>query len=165
MTTQTCMWCSQESDTITKDQETPLCGCCMEHFSLPPDGPYQKHLDELTFPVLGIELYAGTRMITRVVNRKACSWLSKEPVDIIQHLTGNALDCIHARLPEGCGNASSCEDCGVLLSVAGTLRTGESLSAVPVMVVRENTDGPRAVALRLSTLRTGGMVMMRLDRQ
>jgi hypothetical protein len=97
----------------------------MEHFSLPPDGPMQKHLDGLLFPVLGIELYAGKHMITRAVNKSARAWLNKEPVEIIQHLTGNVIGCVHARLPEGCGGALPCKTCEVLRSVAGTVKTGE----------------------------------------
>jgi hypothetical protein len=162
-TMQDCMWCSRDIGTTKGRGKTALCGCCMEHFSLRPDGPMQKHLDGLFFPVLGIELYAGKHMITRVVNRSACAWLNKEPVEIIQHLTGNVIGCVHARLPEGCGCALPCETCEVLRSVAGTVKTGESLIAVPSVLLRENAGGPPAMVLRLTTMKAGGLVMLRLD--
>jgi hypothetical protein len=73
MTMQGCLWCSPDSNTAKEKGITSLCGCCMEHFFLPPDGPMQKHLDGLLFPVLGIELYAGKHMITRAVNKNACA--------------------------------------------------------------------------------------------
>jgi hypothetical protein len=136
----------------------------MEHFSLPPDGPVQKHLDALLFPVFVINLYAGTRMITRAVNRSACIWLNKEPVEIIQHLVGNAIGCVHARLAEGCGDAAPCAACEVLRSVAGSAGTGEPLVSVPTNLHREKYDGPTQVmVLKLTTMKAGGLVMMRLD--
>jgi hypothetical protein len=136
----------------------------MEHFALPPDGPIQKHLDGLAFPVLGVELHAGKIMITKFVNRCACAWLNKEPGEIIQHLTGNAIGCVHARLAEGCGGALPCKTCEVLLSVVKTVKTGEPQIAVPAMLLREDAGSPLAVMIRLTTMRSGGLVMLRLDR-
>ena len=161
-TMQDCMWCSPNSNTAKEKGITSLCGCCMEHFFLPPDGPMQKHLDGLLFPVLGIELYAGKHMITRAVNKNACAWLNKEPVEIVRHLTGNVIGCVHAGLPEGCGGALPCETCEVLRSVAGTVKTGEQV-AVPAILLRENAGRPRAMVLRLTTMKAGGLVMLRLD--
>jgi len=161
---QTCTWCSRDIGTAEGRSENPLCGCCMEHFSLPPGGPSQKHLDGLLFPVLGVELYAGKRMITRAVNMSACAWLNKEPEEILQHLTGNVIECVHARLPEGCGGALPCEACEVLRSVSGTVRTGEPLIAVPEMLPREDAGHPLGMMLRLTTIKAGGLVMLRLDR-
>jgi hypothetical protein len=135
----------------------------MEHFSLPPDGPIQKHLDGLSFPVLGVELYAGKHMITRAANKSACTWLNKEQREIIQHLTGNVIACVHARLPEGCGGALPCEACDVLRSVTKTAETGEPLIAVPILLHREAAGQPLAMMLKLTTMKSGRLVMLRLD--
>lgn len=162
---QACMWCSQNIGTAENRVESLLCGCCMEHFSLPPGGPIQKHLDDLLFPVLGVELYAGKHMITRVVNSSACAWLNKDPVEIIRHLTGNVIECVHARLPEGCGGALPCNACEVLRSVAGTVKTGEPGIAVPAMLQRENAGHPIGMMLRLTTMKAGGLVLLRMDTQ
>jgi hypothetical protein len=162
-TMQACRWCSPDIDTAKGRGTTALCGCCLEHFSLPPDGPIQKHLDGSLFPVLSVELHAGKRMITRAVNKSACSWLNKEPGEIIQHLTGKVLECVHARLPEGCGGALPCEACEVLRSVAGTVKTGEPLIAVPAMLLREDAGRPIGMMIRLTTMKAGGLVMLRLD--
>jgi hypothetical protein len=163
-TRQACRWCSPDIGITEGRGETPLCGCCREHFSLPPDGPIQKHLDGLLFPVLGVELYAGKHMITRAVNRSACAWLNKEPGEIIQHLTGNVLECVHARLPDGCGGALPCEACEILRSVARSVKTGEPLIAVPAMLLREEAGHPMDLMLRLTTMKAGGLVMLRLDK-
>lgn len=160
-----CIWCSPDIGTNKGRDKTDLCGCCSEHFSLPPGGPIQKHLDSLSFPVLGVELYAGKHMITRVVNRSACTWLNKEPAEIIQHLTGNVIECVHARLPEGCGGALPCESCGILRSVAGTVKTGGPLIAVPAMLQQEYAGQVLVLTLRLTTMKAGGLVLLRLDAQ
>ena len=131
---------------------------------MPPHGPSQKHLDGLFFPVIAVELYAGKRMIIRAVNKSACAWLNKEPGEIIQHLTGNVFECVHARLPEGCGGALPCETCEVLRSVARTDTTGEPLFVVPAMLLQETAGRPRALMLRLTTMKAGGLVMLRLNR-
>lgn len=140
-----------------------MCGCCLEHFSLPPYGPIQKHLDGLSFPVLGVELYAGKHMITRAVNKSACTWLNKEQGEIIQHLTGNVIACVHARLPEGCCGALPCEACDVLRSVAGTAETGEPLVAVPALLHCEAAGQPRVTMHRLTTMKAGRLVLLRVD--
>jgi hypothetical protein len=162
-TMQACIWCSPDIGTIEGGDKTDLCGCCSEHFSLPPDGPIQKHLDELSFPVLGVELYAGKRMITRSVNKSACAWLNKRPGEIVQHLTGNVIGCVHARLPEGCGGSLPCEACEVLRSVAGTVKTGEPLIAVPAMLQQEYAGQVLVLTLKLTTMKAGGLVLLRLD--
>jgi hypothetical protein len=135
----------------------------MEHFFLPPEGPIQKPLDELLFPVLGVELHAGKHMITKVVNKSACSWLNKEPGEIIQHLTGNALACVHARLAEGCGGATPCQTCALLLSVAETVKSGKPLAGALAMLCQAENGSSRFRMLKLSTMRSGGLVMLRLD--
>ena len=163
MKMQTCMWCSKDWDSAESKEGPTLCGCCLEHFSLPPDGPIPQHLDGLPFPVLGVELHAGKYMITRAVNRSACAWLNKEPVEIIQHLTGNVIECVHAPLPDGCGGSLPCRSCEVLRMVVETVRTGEPLIA-PAMLQRVDARRPIAMLFRLTTLKAGGLVMLRMDR-
>ena len=163
-TMQACRWCARDIGTGDGRKASSLCGCCLEHFSLPPDGPSQRHLDDLLFPVLGIELYAGKHMITRAVNTHACAWLHKEPGEIIQHLLGNVLECVHARLPEGCGSALPCAACEVLRSVAETVKTGESLVAVPGNLFQEDAGRLPARVFSLTTMKTSKLVLLRLDR-
>ena len=66
--------------------------------------------------------------------------------------------------PKGCGGALPCEACEVLRSVAGTVKTDEPLIAVPAMLLREDAGHPLGMMLRLTTMKAGGLVMLRLDR-
>jgi hypothetical protein len=166
---QTCIWCSQEIGPGEKggprdgSNAHAVCGCCSEHFTLPPEGPLQKHLDSLPFPVFVVDLYAGVYPITTAVNKKACDWAKKGPREIIQHLYGNVVECVYARLPEGCGNTSTCMSCGLLQSVAITQESGEPQVKTAITLQRGDRDHPAPVALSITTMKTGRLVMLRMD--
>jgi hypothetical protein len=166
---QTCIWCSQEmgpgEEGGPRDDTNAhaVCGCCSEHFTLPPEGPLQKHLDSLPFPVLVVDLYAGAYLITTAVNKKACDWVKKGPHEIIQHLCGNVVECAYARLPEGCGNTNICRSCAILQAIAVTKESGESQVKAVLTLQRGNMDHPAPVAISITTMKTGRLVMLRMD--
>lgn len=169
MLNQSCIWCSQnigkEDQNVFRDGISAhhVCGCCAEHFTLPPSGPLQKHLDQVDVPVLVIELHAGNYLITRAVNKKACDWLGKEPREIIQHLSGNVIECAFARLTEGCGNTLFCADCEIKQSVAGTAQTGLPRVKVKHTLLQGDPDHPSPVELFITTMKAGSMVLLRAD--
>jgi hypothetical protein len=140
-----------------------VCGCCSEHFTLPPEGPLQKHLDELPFPVLVVDLYAGAYLITAAVNRIACDWIRKEPQENIQHLCGNVIECAYAYLPEGCCNTTACVSCALKQAVVRTSETGEPQVNVVFILQRGYPDHTAPVSLSITTMKTGRLVMLRFD--
>ena len=140
-----------------------FCGCCAEHFTPPPDGPLQKHLDSLPFPVLVVDLYAGAYLITTAVNRKACNWIAKGPREIVQHHCGNVIECAYARLPKGCGNTTTCRSCAIKQAVAKTRETGEPQVGTVLTLQRGDPDHPAPVELSITTMKTGDQVMLRMD--
>lgn len=164
-----CVWCSQEMGPGEEGgprygtNAYAVCGCCSEHFTLPPEGPLQKHLDRLPFPVLVVDLYAGSSLITTAVNKKACDWVKKGPREIIQHLCGNVVECAYARLPEGCGNTNTCRSCAIIQAVAITKESGEPQVKTVLTLLRGDMDHPARVALSITTMKTGRLVMLRID--
>ena len=162
---QACVWCSPEVGQSEggADAQT-VCGCCAEHFTLPPDGPLQRHLDGLAHPVLVIDLHAGTYLITRAVNRQACLWLNKAPEEIVQHLSGNVIGCVYARLAEGCGATIHCKDCTIKRAVAQTIETGEPQVKVPATLHQGDPACPSVLDLSLTALKSGKLVMLRVER-
>ena len=166
---QTCMWCSQEiareSASLERERESvhALCGCCSEHFSLPPSGPAQEYLDQVKTPVVMVELHAGTYLITRAVNRNACDWLGKEPREIIQHLIGNVVECAYARLREGCGSTVFCDACVIKQAVAAAAETGAPLVKAVISLKRGDPAHPSPIELSLTAMKTGRLVMLRMD--
>jgi hypothetical protein len=155
---QTCIWCAQkignENDSLQRvgTNAHAVCGCCAEHFTLPPSGPLQKHLDRVNVPVLVIELHAGKYLITRAVNRKACDWLSKDSREIIQHLSGNVIECAYARLPEGCGSTVFCAACAIKQTIAGTAETWEPRVKAVLTLWRGDPDHPSPIELSITTM-------------
>jgi hypothetical protein len=166
---QTCVWCSQEVDSggngrlRNSTQPYAVCGCCVEHFTLPPDGPLQKYLDRLPFPVLVIHLYAGVYMITTAVNKMACDWTKKKPREIIQHLCGNNIECVYARLPGGCGNTAACTACTIKHAVAKTADTGEPQANAVLTLQRGDANHSVPAVLSITTMKAGRLVMLRID--
>jgi len=166
---QTCIWCSQktgkENDSLERERTSAhaVCGCCAEHFTLPPAGPLQQHLDRVNVPVLVIELHAGKYLITRAVNRKACDWLGKEPRELIQHLSGNVIECAYARLTEGCGNTLFCAACAIKQSVVGTAETGTPRVKVAFRLWQGDPDKPSLSELSITTMKAGRMVLLKAD--
>jgi hypothetical protein len=167
---QTCMWCSQEPGTVgevgNRDQgpAPSVCGCCSEHFTLPPDGPLQKDLDRHPCPVFVLDIYAGSSMITKAVNKQACEWTRKGAHELIQHLCGNAIECLHAYLPEGCGHADACGSCAIKQAIITTHESGEPQMNAMFILQQGDRDHPTPVALAITTMKSGRMVMHRLER-
>jgi len=97
------------------------------------------------------------------VNKKACEVLGKEPLEIMQHLGGNVFECAYARLPEGCGRTVHCSGCAIRRTVTKTYETGEPQSMVPAILHRENSGRPLKIALSITTVKKGNIVVLRVD--
>jgi hypothetical protein len=166
---QTCLWCSQEMGTGGEERIRDsglvhaVCGCCSEHFTLPPEGPLQKDIDRLPFPVFVLDFYAGSYMITSAVNMKACDWVKKGPHEVIQHLCGNAIECIYAHLPGGCGHTEICRSCAIQQAVLKTSESGEPQVNAMLILQQGERDHPTPVTLSISTMKSGRLVMLRME--
>jgi hypothetical protein len=136
-----------------------ICGSCLNNFEFQQGVPFQRYIDSLPLPVLVVDRHA----VIKAVNRRACEALSKEPLEIVQHLGGNVFECAHARLPEGCGNTVHCSGCAIRRSVMRTFETGEPQTSVPAVLRRGGKGPPRDIALTITTVRSGDVVMLRVD--
>jgi ferredoxin len=77
---------------------------------------------------------------------------------------GEVFECVNARLPGGCGKTIHCSACVVRRSVTTTHRTSLPQSMVPATLKRSSPAGPVNVALQITTVKVGEMVMLRIDR-
>jgi PAS domain-containing protein len=133
-----------------------MCPECEEHFGRQWDGLSQaEYLERFDFPVLLVE--GDVRVVA--ANRAAGAFLGREPASAIGLLGGEAMECAHARLPEGCGRTVHCSTCAIRNSVTRTHRTGESLVRVPARLRRSDRD----VDLVLTTTREGGLVRVLVE--
>lgn len=161
-----CAWCAKEMGYVEgssrPDTEVShgICESCVDNFTFQQGVPFQSYLDSIPVPVLTVDRY----IVVKTVNRKACDVLGKDPREIVQHLGGNVFECAHARLPEGCGRTIHCSGCVIRRSVARTFETGEPQVSVPATLRRGDPDHPSAVVLFITTVRSGEVVMLRVDR-
>ena len=161
-----CAWCTKEMGAVEgsshPDTEIShgICGSCADNFTFQQGVPFQRYLDSIPVPVLAVDRF----VVVKAVNRKACDMLGKEPREIVQHLGGNVFECAHARLPEGCGRTIHCSGCVIRKSVTRTFETGEPQISVPATLRRRDPDHPSAVVLFITTVKSGDMVMLRVDR-
>lgn len=161
-----CAWCTKEMGIVESsnrpDSEIShgICASCVDNFKFQQGVPFQRYLDSIPVPVLAVDRY----VVVKAVNRKACDVLGKDPREIIQHLGGNVFECAHARLPEGCGGTIHCSGCVIRRSVTRTFETGEPQLSVRATLRREDTDHSSGVVLFITTVRSGDVVMLRVDR-
>src|SRR3990172_7508389 len=69
----------------------------------------------------------------------------KEPSDVLGLRQGEALACVNARGPSGCGAAPACETCGALGAVLGCQGSGRSVEGGWLM--RGERDGGGSLGL------------------
>jgi len=160
-----CAWCNKDMGVVEggthPNTETThgICRGCSDNFEFQQGVPFQRYIDSLPHPVLVVDRH----VVVKAVNRSACEALGKEPLEMVQHLGGNVFECAHARLPEGCGNTVHCSGCVIRRSVTRTYETGEPLTGVPAVLRRGGKGCPRDIAFTITTVRSGNVIMLRVD--
>jgi len=163
---QVCAWCRGEIGSIKSsvhsdsDISHGICNNCLDNLTFQQGVPLTDYLDTLPLPVLFVDSYC----VVKAVNKKACEVLGKEPIEMIQHLGGNVFECPYARLPEGCGRTVHCSACAIRRTVTRTFETGEPQSMVPAVLHREKHGRPSKIALSITTVKRGSVVVLRMDR-
>lgn len=142
-------------------RDTPRSGACdVSHGMCPPCGEHferlwggmklSEYLDTLGSPVLVVD--GEGRVIA--ASREAARILGRERDELRGLLGGEALACVHSRLPEGCGRTVHCRECTIRRAVNQVAGTGRSLRRVPAYL---DTDAGR-VQLRIAVRDEGGLV-------
>ena len=163
---QVCAWCRTEIGNIESsvhsdsDVSHGICNNCLDNLTFQQGVPITDYLETLPLPVLLVDDYG----IVKAVNKKACEVLGKEPLEIVQHLGGNVFECAYARLPEGCGRTVHCSACAIRRAVTTTYETGEPQGMVPAVLNREKGGRPSKIALSITTVKKGNVVVLRVDR-
>jgi len=128
-----------------------MCKPCGEYFGAQWKGmSFGAYLERFLFPVVLFD--ADVRVVA--MNTPAGAVLGREPGSVVGLLGGEALECVHARLPGGCGKTVHCLTCAVRRAVVETHQTGKPLNGVEATLRR--AGGP--VRLRLSTVLEGKLV-------
>ncbi|MDD4484478.1 MAG: hypothetical protein PHD55_08940, partial [Methanoregula sp.] len=93
----------------------------------------KKFLDHLDSPVLLVD--GETRVLA--ANTPALVLMEKKNMMIRGTLCGDALACINARKPKGCGKTDVCPDCGFRESVRETYTTGQPVNRRAAVLIRQ----------------------------
>lgn len=160
-----CAWCKEEmgparsapsaGDVITHG----ICEPCFLHVLEQEGLKLQHSLDGLGVPVLLMEGDVNVRTGNRFASRA----LGKTRRDLEGHKSGNVIECIHAKTPEGCGKTAHCRSCVIRKTVKETFATGKSFVQVPAHPHVDTPAGVKHVCLRISTEKVGDHVLLRID--
>ena len=155
-----CSYCRKDLGTKPPLQDGSLthgmCKACDEYFAAQWRGlSFGHYLDRFDYPVVMIE--GEGRVVA--INGPASDFLGREPRDVVGLLGGEAMECAHARLPEGCGKTVHCSTCAIRNSVTRTHQTGEPLSRVPAKLRRSD----RSFDLLVSTALVGQVVRVTIE--
>jgi nitrogen-specific signal transduction histidine kinase len=160
-----CAWCNASIERSGYDQslesETShgMCPACSEAFASQDGVSLQSHIDSIPNPILVVDSNNGIV----ATNAKACEMLGRKSDAMINELFGPVFNCAHARLPEGCGRTIHCSGCAIRKSVVATFNTGEPQISVPATLTVESPDLPSEVVLTITTVKSNGLVVMRLE--
>ena len=146
-----CSYCRQpQPDKEPLDDERishTICRECYDHYSPQWEGlSLDGYLDRFDAPVLVV---AGDGRIV-ASNRQAGELLGKPETEITGLLGGEAMECVYARKPGGCGKTEHCETCSIRIAVMTTLETGEPFRMHPVELRRD--DGPLKMTISTDTI-------------
>jgi hypothetical protein len=103
-----------------------MCIPCAEHFEPLWKGmSLAEYLDRFSAPVIVMDSEGHV-----VASNSALARLGggnhprSDPPDLCGLLGGQAMECVHSRLPEGCGNTSHCRECTIRRTVTTVRETG-----------------------------------------
>jgi len=161
-----CAWCGVTIDRpgygLTRDPDTShgMCPECAEAVVSQERGvSLQRHIDRIPIPIFLIDGDDGVV----AMNAKACEVLGKKSVATAKQPFGQVFDCIHSRLPEGCGRTIHCSGCAIRRSVTTTFQTGEPQIQIPATLSINNPDRLSDAVLTITTLRRDGIVLLRVE--
>ncbi len=149
------------SDTAGDDLVTHgICPVCADQFFPDEAVPLQRLLDRLDVPVLVVD----SEVTVALLNARAQAILGISSEQAAHRRPGEVFDCAHAHLPEGCGRTIHCAGCALRRAIATTFETGDPQVQVPATLKKGDLDDPSAVALRITTIKQGDVVMVKLDK-
>ena len=80
-------------------------------------------------------------------------------------LSGDVLECAHARLPGGCGKTEHCAACTIRNAVTSTYDTGESILGVPGYQQIVKNGVPVRVPISVSTVMSPDGVVLKVEKR
>ena len=161
----TCARCKKElaakalrpdSDRVTGG----ICGDCLKEIFMDRPRRGREVLDSIGAPVLLLD----NEYRVKAANEPARKILNRPLTDIENFLPGEAMECINAGLPGGCGGTVHCQTCALRLALNQTIQTGEDLERVPAYQDVFQKDGSVVRRfLLISTEKLADFILLRID--
>ncbi len=160
-----CAWCGKDMG-VVEDSRHPdsevshgMCSSCADNLGCQNGMPFQRYLDSLPLPVLVVD----ANVVVMGMNRSISRLLNRESDATVGRLGGDVFECAHARRPEGCGKTVHCSGCAIRRTVTRTYETGEPQFNVPATLRRDDPESRSEVALSITTIKTGDIVVLRIE--
>lgn len=160
--TRICAWCQTEMPSQGETFVTHgICEDCANRMIGDVPHALQEYLEDLAIPVVVVDSDS-----TGTFSNRAARERSGQPERSQAEGSGRDIyTCIYAKRPEGCAREIHCSGCAIRRSVIATADTGEPQIWVPATLKYGDLDDPSAIALRITTLRQGDVVLLRIERQ
>ncbi len=136
-----------------------MCAACAKKLFAEIGGDTESFLNGLGVPVVVVD----DRGIIRTANAEALNLLDWESSDLAGYRGGDILRCVNAKLPGGCGNSPNCSGCAVRRAVIETFESGKSSVKTPAMIDRKESGESQETEFVISTEKTAGVVLLRID--
>ena len=132
-----------------------ICKGCLELNSKQIKGmSFNEYLNMFDVPVFIVN--EEVRILA--ANKMAETLLGKPKEKFVGLLGGEALECVYARLPGGCGNTVHCVTCAIRNTVTSTIQSGVIHRHVPAKLHLEDEE----IAMYLSTEIIGSSICIKI---
>ena len=137
-----------------------MCEECYDYYQEQIKGlSLEEYLDKFEAPVIIVDrdgrIVAANEMAETVTGR------GKSTCDLMGLLGGEVMECMYARLPEGCGRTEHCVACGIRNTVMASMESGKSQVRVPVKLQKVDKE----VRMVISTTRILSLVRIVIERE
>ena len=133
-----------------------MCPSCADHYERLWKGmPLSEYLDTIDRPVIMVN---GDGAVV-AANQKLAALFGREKAELRGLLEGEAMACVHSRLPEGCGKTIHCRECTIRRAVTQVTETGRPLERIPAYL--KTAQG--RVDLRITVKAKDGLVKVLVD--
>jgi hypothetical protein len=161
-----CAWCQKDLGYKPDDEETAnfeithgICDSCSAYFFSDQPHTLDSFLNQLPAPILMVN---GEGTVVSA-NDQLLQFLGKDMAAVRGLKGGDVMECVYARLPEGCGNTRHCVACTIRNNVMATFETGQSLKRVPAFLNRVDRQSVHKMEFLISTEKVGETVLLRID--
>lgn len=160
-----CAWCNKTIKEKHLKHSTNnavshgICPACARKMLSKLSMPMTIFLDKFPAPVFMVD---GEGNVLSA-NSKAYAMLDKKPADVDGKPGGEAVNCLYANHPGGCGKTIHCKSCTIRMTVTDTIETGRSHLRIPAYPDLHMVTGEKQIQFFISTLKVGDTIFLIVD--